>query len=390
MPRSSKAVLISLEAVFYPLMLLVSAPTSLAAELYVSATGSDGNRGTPAFPFATVLRASQAVVPGDTVHVGPGTYAGGFRTTAHGTAYAPIIYVSDARWQAVIVPPVNSKSEFGWDQRGDYVVIDGFQVDGTDYKGGKFWTVGINLAGAHSLVKSSDVHGIMTNAGQVAANGSHGGAGVMLEGYYGGTDISAIGNVIHDIGPSDRAARGAQYIHGIYASSGHDYIANNIVYHVSCDAISNYHDATDNVIVNNTLVDARSGIDIAGGGVYHLAILADRFFLANNIMHGMETGIVERGGVGPHSVITHNLLGKNRKNWSLKYAVPEHTVAAEPGFVDDASTEGRAFRLKPGSPAIDAGTATHAPAYDITGSSRPRGAGYDIGAYQFRPTAAQE
>jgi hypothetical protein len=390
MLKSSKAVLRSLEAVLCPLMLLVPATTSLAAEFYVSPSGSDGNRGTPAFPFATILRASQAVAPGDTVHVGPGTYAGGFRTTAHGTASAPIIYVSDVRWQAVIVPPVSSKSEFGWDQRGDHVVIDGFQVDGADYKGGRFWTVGLNLAGAHSSVRSSHVHGIMTDAGQTAANGSHGGAGIMLEGYYGATDISAIGNVVHTIGPSDRAASGARYIHGIYASSGHDYIANNIVYHVSCDAVSNYHDATDNVIVNNTLVDARSGIDIAAGGVYHLAIQPDRFFLANNIVYRMETGIVERGGVGMHNVITHKLLGKNRRNWSLKYAVPEHTVVAEPGFVGDASTEGRAFRLMPGSPAIDAGTATHAPAYDITGSSRQQGAGYDIGAYQFRPSAAQE
>jgi hypothetical protein len=41
---------------------------------------------------------------------------------------------------------------------------------------------------------------------------------------------------------------------------------------------------------------------------------------------------------------------------------------------------GANFRLRPGSPAVDAGTCTGAPADDLEGDLRPQGAGCDIGA----------
>src|SRR5690349_8920675 len=129
-------------------------------DLYVSTTGSDSNSGTQTSPFKTILAASQAAQPGTTVHVAAGTYYGGFETTANGTSSAPIHYVSDTPWGATIVPPPNSTSEFGWDQRGSYVTIDGFNVDGANYQGGKPWTGGINQAGSYSLVENSHVHNI--------------------------------------------------------------------------------------------------------------------------------------------------------------------------------------------------------------------------------------
>jgi hypothetical protein len=41
------------------------------------------------------------------------------------------------------------------------------------------------------------------------------------------------------------------------------------------------------------------------------------------------------------------------------------------------------FHLMAGSPCIDTGTATEAPAKDFDGQTRPRGAGYDIGPDEF-------
>ena len=80
------------------------------SNLYVSTTGSDNGNGTQSSPFATILKASEAAQPGDTIHVAAGTYAGGFQTTASGTASAPITYVSDTPGGAIIVPAANSSS----------------------------------------------------------------------------------------------------------------------------------------------------------------------------------------------------------------------------------------------------------------------------------------
>jgi hypothetical protein len=47
-----------------------------------------------------------------------------------------------------------------------------------------------------------------------------------------------------------------------------------------------------------------------------------------------------------------------------------------------ADTERFDFHLRGGSPAIDAGTAESAVDFDIEGTKRPQGRGYDIGAYE--------
>jgi len=45
----------------------------------------------------------------------------------------------------------------------------------------------------------------------------------------------------------------------------------------------------------------------------------------------------------------------------------------------------RDFRLRPGCPAIDSGTATKAPLDDFLGTGRPYGSGIDIGAFEWTP-----
>ncbi|MDN4056589.1 DUF4214 domain-containing protein, partial [Massilia sp. YIM B02763] len=58
-----------------------------AYNYYVSPTGSDTAAGTKAAPFKTLARAAKAATrAGTTVWVAPGTYAGGIKTTASGTA----------------------------------------------------------------------------------------------------------------------------------------------------------------------------------------------------------------------------------------------------------------------------------------------------------------
>ncbi|MCS0592682.1 DUF4214 domain-containing protein, partial [Massilia norwichensis] len=94
---------------------------------YVSPTGSDTAAGTKAAPFKTLARAAKAATKASTtVWVAPGTYAGGIKTTANGTASGRIYWVSTTKWGAKIVPPSSSSNNNAWDNRGNYVSIIGF------------------------------------------------------------------------------------------------------------------------------------------------------------------------------------------------------------------------------------------------------------------------
>lgn len=55
-------------------LLLVQAATLQAADYFVAPAGDDANPGTEARPFASVQRAQQAALPGDTVQIRGGTY----------------------------------------------------------------------------------------------------------------------------------------------------------------------------------------------------------------------------------------------------------------------------------------------------------------------------
>lgn len=58
-----------------------------------------------------------------------------------------------------------------------------------------------------------------------------------------------------------------------------------------------------------------------------------------------------------------------------------HSVVATPSqlFIDPANNN---YQLKPGSPAINAGTTLTAVPADILGVTRPQGLAYDIGCYE--------
>jgi len=66
--------------------------------------------------------------------------------------------------------------------------------------------------------------------------------------------------------------------------------------------------------------------------------------------------------------------------WQAATGQDSHSFVATTALFADAA--GGDYTLKPGSPAIDAGTSFLAPAVDLPGQHRPAGTGFDIGAYE--------
>lgn len=353
----------------FTLLLAVGAQAASAATLYVGPTGKDTNPGTAAAPLRTIARAATLARAGTTVYVAPGTYAGGFKTANSGTASARIRYISTTTWGAHIVTS-GSTAKVGWDNRGNYVDIVGFHIDG---KGSK-WTSGIYNGGSYDSIRANWVHDI---AKGTACN-SGGGSAIGVDGYYSGVNSEVIGNIVHDIGPA-----GCRYVQGIYISTSAK-VQNNVVYRVAEAAIHLWHDANHVIITNNTVTTSNTGIIVGGGDFYRTRGPADYVQVHSNIVYDNKMGISEQGKTGVHNSYKNNLVAQNSTyNWRLLNGLTHTgTVSSVPLLKSYTRTGTPDLSLSVSSPAIGRGSPIEANPVDFL--SRPRNAttGFDIGAYQ--------
>ena len=343
---------------------------------YVAPAGSDTAAGTKAAPFKTLARAAKAATrAGTTVWVAPGTYAGGIKTTASGTSTARIYWVSTTKWGAKVVPPASSTNNNAWDNRGSYVSIIGFDVDGTNAGAGTKWTHGIYTGGSYGMIADNHIHHIARSVACTSAGGS----AIGVDSYYHGVKTDVIGNVVNDIGPA-----GCTYVQGIYFSTSGT-IKNNLVYRVGAVAIHLWHDANNVVITNNTAAASNFGMVVGGGDFYYTTAGATNVFVANNIVYDNKYGISEQGKTGTNNVYKNNLVTKNTTyNISLRNGlVATATVSSDPLFKGYSRTAAAPdLHLTTSSPAIGRGIATNAYPIDLDGKPRNATTGYDIGAYQ--------
>jgi hypothetical protein len=338
---------------------------------YVSPTGNDSAAGTKAAPFKTLARAAKAVTKaGTTVWVAPGTYAGSIKTTVSGTAASRIYWVSTTKWGAKVIPSGTANTI--WDNRGSYVNIVGFDIDGSTKS---TVTHGVYTGGSYSVIQENHVHHIA----KTASCNSAGGSAIGVDSYYHGVMNDVIGNTVNDIGPS-----GCKYIQGIYVSTSGS-VKNNLVYRVGEAAIHLWHDANHVTITNNTVTSSHYGI-IVGGGNFYFTTAGDNYTVVNNnIVYGNTYGISEQGTTGKNNSYSNNLVTSNSGyNISLKNGLTaKNTVSSNPLFVAYSTTAATPnFHLTTSSPAIGRGIATGALPTDIDGKPRNATTGYDIGAYQ--------
>ncbi len=347
---------------------------------YVSPRGNDANNGLKSRPWKTLQHAAEVVTPGMTVHVAPGVYLGEITSMMSGTPAARIRFVSDVRWAAQI----HSGSEFVWNNKGDYVDIEGFDVSGESNA-----RVGILNWASSTRVTNNRVH-------DIPAPGCirFGGAGIDHAGYA-SYNSDTVGNWVFNIGDYNKPC---PRVHGIYQAAAGGVIQNNVVYRAEGWGIHLYHAARDLTISNNTVFNnAYGGIVVAqelgkSPSADHI-LVTNNIVFRNGLVQGADGfGIREYGNTGIHNRYLNNLVyGNGPGDWRLQNGnTASGTITADPHFENYRPDGLGLYRLRPDSPAIDAGTDLGAPLVDFEGNPRPHGSAFDIGAYETKPSSSRD
>jgi hypothetical protein len=360
------------------------AGTAPAVRYYVDPRGVDSNPGTGAAPFKSIQRAADVAGPGDTVVVKPGRYTGPDRIVSLSRGGAPrewITFMSERPGTAVL-DGRNGKSHEAWyfGPQVGYVRVEGFEITGLQEHG--FDTYG---GGVHDLlIARNHVHHI----GRNCTNTSNGRTGASLgEGTH---RVTFDGNVWHDIGrlaPGESGCTPAnQYYqnhdHGIYVADADEItITNNVFYNFARGwAVHRYfsrgspsHGLT---IVNNTF----AGQNPYRPGQIILATPTAGLRIENNIFYAPREAALyfenlEFPGASVRNNMTYGAVTKVGRPKGVTFG--KNWEQTDPRLVG-----GTDFRLRSDSPAIDVGLSDPKVTHDADGVPRPRGAGYDLGAYE--------
>ncbi|MDX1948586.1 MAG: Calx-beta domain-containing protein [Pirellulaceae bacterium] len=396
------------------------------AAKWVSGDGSDiTGDGSQAKPWKSLQHAADNVGPGDYVIVQPGKYWG-MNLTTDGKP--------DARITFHALPGVEIDEPFPGQQDGinlegaDYITIEGFRIHDMPRAGlrsvnntgvilreniadhNAMW--GILTGWSDSILVENNVtsrsqveHGIyISNSSDDAIIRNNlvfgnNASGIQFNGdrYLPGDGIHSRnlveGNVVYDNGRGGGAALNFDgFQDGIVRNNLiYDNHATGIVLYVGFAADS----STNNLIQNNTVVmasDARWALLMTDGSAGNT--LVNNILLNKNPSRGSLT--IEHNSLPARS--DYNLVqdlyqldgyGGTFAQWQAfsgggdanSLVIPQANVlgAISSLFVDPAAGN---YHLASGSPAIDVGDPTGAPAVDLYQHSRPSGAGVDLGALE--------
>lgn len=119
------------------------------------------------------------------------------------------------------------------------------------------------------------------------------------------------------------------------------------------------------------------------------SVPAGALFLLNETVLTVTGGILMHSADAPEVPVIDRLMIDGTPQGTLAVTFSnvqggisgDGNVSEDPLFIDSETGD---YRLAEGSPCIDAGTASGAPADDLIGNSRPFGGGYDMGAYEYQ------
>lgn len=415
-----------------------------AASYYVSATGSDTNPGTLSQPWKTIQRGVNAMAGGDTVYVRGGTYNEPVRFYYKNNTTGQYMTLMAYNEEQVIIDgtgiSINYEQEgLMYVKRTDYVRIAGLKLINSSGAGiyvvssnnievlnnttHNTYTSGVGVwASNYILVDGNDIS-LACNQGteedlkidgssyvEVRNNRVHDGANPSPNGGEGinisGGDPSSSGS--HDIRVHHNTVYNLVKLgFGVEAWRNHLYnveVYDNISYNNSWGFIvaSEQGGSDENIKIYNNIAfnNQNAGFAIPWWGGTRDGLKKNIQFI-NNTAYNNGKGFWIQSPQNENVIVRNTIFSQNQTNVTLVAdAVAQTTVdsnlfygsggtygtnqkVGDPLFVSVAAAD---FHLQNGSAAIDAGSAQNAPITDFDGSLRPRGAGFDIGAYEFGQT----
>jgi len=371
-----------------------------ATEYYVGTTGNDANPGGPSQPFQTIQKGMSVLQPGDTLYLRQGTYTEkidpNYMTLPSGTSWSNAITIAGYPGEKATIRNGINIQDNGNSSIPAYLIFDNFIVRNSDANA---FRVGGNAH--HIRLSNSDVQSGRTNTISIA---------------YTTSDVQVINCDIHDspveFVPEWGVSTGT---YGLYINGNNMLIDGNRIYNNTGYGIHLYggiNAASNNIVRNNSIYNnclndgtrsqAAGGVIITSGSnnsfynnlVYNhtgsfcgpavsLGYADNSAY--NNTIYGNKGFGLELGASTTGMIVRNNILYGNGRNsvvdWgSINPVIDHNLIDVNPQFVNAAAND---FSLQAGSPAIDAGVAISLVTTDIKGVSRPQGAAYDVGTYEY-------
>lgn len=405
---------------------------------------NDSNPGTEDLPWLTIQKAANMLEAGDTVFIKEGVYNERVIPKNSGKEGAYISYIaypgdtviingknitlpsdwgglieiSDKSYIKILGLKIKNAEPYENDAgilvyRSSHIIIEGNYIYNTTSSGIGVWE------SSHVAIKNNEVE-LACNDGEqecitIATTTNfevknnhvhHGGAGTL-----GGEGIDAkdgssygkiYGNYVHDlnrlgiyIDAWDKHTYNIEVFQNVVYNCTSGFavaserggllenvkIYNNIAYHNEWAGVEirgwdhGYRHPMRNVtIINNNFCN--NGEEW-GVGIYHENPDAKDVVIRNNICSNNTGSQIEISAGIKNFILGHNLIYGYSEYYGDNY------VEGDPLFINASTGD---FHVMAGSPAIDNGFFIGAPMNDFDGNFRPRGNGYDIGAFEFPRT----